>query len=527
MEYSALNPRGLRQSIDRLPLSPRLPNLNGKIVYCVEMFNRRVFMKELSKRLAKYAPGVKTVYKEKLEGFAGSDKELLDEIAQKADAAICGTVMGGGSGMYGVYWLIELEKRGIPLVYLVGEALPGDNTFKDVIQASAIKRGMPALRTIVVPLIEEYRVAKDLTEERSKKILLKIFDALTKPLTEEEKKAGQIVPQKQPRIAKTGTLAEIQDYFHNQRWTDGLPIIPPTEEMVKEFLKHTKHSPDEVVTTTMWPEELTVTVEKVAIVGVMAGCKPEYMPVLLAIVEAFGNSHIGVFLPSDSSPVLMTIVNGPIRNEIGMNAGRNAMGPCNRANATIGRFLTLSIISLGGLWPQINDLSAQGNPSRYCFCVPENEEKSPWKPFHVSMGHKPDESIVNILAGGWSHGNVPTAFRPIKATLDVIAGGNAGPIILMSPGMARLCADDGMSKEDVEQYIWEHASAPLSELKTSGFPTPAMNKYNDMPDDTLVPLYLREAVKVIIVGGESGMGIAQPWQMGAMSSPPSSVDKWR
>jgi hypothetical protein len=228
---------------------------------------------------------------------------------------------------------------------------------------------------------------------------------------------------------------------------------------------------------------------------VMVGCKPEYMPVLLAIIEAFGKSTFGVFLPSDSSPSLMTVVNGPIRNEIGMNAGRNAMGPCDQANATIGRFVTLSIISLGGLWPQINDLSAQGNPSRYSFCFPENEEKNPWEPFHVSMGFKADESIVSIFAGGSAHGYAATGLRPINLALDNIAKSRIGPIILMAPGMARLCAANGMSKKDVEQYIWERALAPVSEMRYM----PTQADYSKMPDNALVPAYRRESVKIIVV----------------------------
>lgn len=524
MEYSALNPRGVRQSRERFPISPRLPGLKGKVVYCVEMYNRYNFMQEIAKRLEKYAPGVKTVYMEKTEGFAGADSKLTDEIVKKADAVICGTVTGGGSGMYGAYWAIELEKRGIPSVYIVGEALPGDNTFGDIIRVSTEKRGMPALRTTTVPLVEEDRLNEDLSKKQWEKIISDINDALTKPLKEDQK-AGKMGASKPSRIAMTGSLSEVQDYFYKQRWTDGLPIIPPTEELVKEFLKHTRHSPDEVVTNTMWPEELTVTVEKVATVGAMAGCKPEYMPLLLAMIEAFGSSHVGVFLPSDSSPALMTVVNGPIRNELGMNAGRAAMGPCNQANATIGRFLTIAIISLGGLWPQINDLSTQGNPSRYCFCFAENEEKNPWKPFHVSMGFKPDESAVTIMAGGGSHGNVIAASRSIKDNLDVICKERTGPVVLMSPGMARLCAAAGMSKEDVEQYIFEHAVEPWSERKKNFFFRAMSNR--NLPDDTMMPVYKREAVKVIIVGGESGFGVAQPWQMGMTAPSASSVDKWR
>jgi hypothetical protein len=511
MKYSALNPCGLRQTMERFPLSPRLSSLDGKVVYCVEIFGKPVFMKEVAKRLPKYAPGVKAVFKEKIGGF----EKFFDvnEIAQKADAMIGGTVMGGGTGMYGAYWVMDVEKRGVPSVYVVGDI------YTDGVSVAAARRGMPNLRTTVISLVEEDRITQDITDEQFEKICLNMIEALTKPLTAEEKKADKIVSKKRPRIAITGTLAEIQNYFFEQRWTDGLPIIPPTEELVKEFLKHTSHSPDEVVTTTMWPEELTVTVEKVAIIGVMAGCKPEYMPVLLAMVEAFGDSSFGIFLPSDSSPSLMTIVNGPIRNEIGMNAGRNALGPCNQANASIGRFLTLSVISLGGSWPGINDYSVQGNPTKYSFCFPENEEKSPWEPFHVSMGHKPNESVVSIFIGFASHGNATVLWQPIKVVLDNVAKGRTGSMLLLTPDMARLCVADGMSKEDIEQYIWEHASAPAPEFQRKSTQTAEGRR----PD---LPVYQREAVKVIVVGGPSGLASGQSWQYRHPSST-ASVDKWR
>ena len=147
MKYSALNPSGLRQTMDRFPLSPRLPSLDGKVVYCVEIFARPDFMKEVARRLPEYAPGVKAVFKAQAGGF----EKFFDvnEIAQNADAMIGGTVMGGGTGMYGAYWAMDVEKRGIPSVYVVGDM------YTDGIRAAAARRGMPDLRTAVIPLVEE------------------------------------------------------------------------------------------------------------------------------------------------------------------------------------------------------------------------------------------------------------------------------------------------------------------------------------------------------------------------------------
>jgi hypothetical protein len=256
--------------------------------------------------------------------------------------------------MWGSHWTIGLEKRGIPSVYVV------DEPFVEDVKITLEKEGMPALRTVVVP-----HPCGSIPDEQYPEIISKLVKALITPLTEKEKQIGAPVQRKLGRVAISGTLDEVQDYFYEHHWSDGLPIIPPTEEKVKEMLKGTSHSPDEVVTTYMWPESWMVTVEKVAIVGVMAGCKPDYMPVLLAIIEAWGNGkHFESTVRSTTSFAFPILVNGPIRNQIGMNAGGNALGPGNRANATIGRFLRLAIINLGGSWPGINDMSSQGNTAK-------------------------------------------------------------------------------------------------------------------------------------------------------------------
>ncbi len=524
-KYTLLNPRGFQNDIKLNPISPRLPSLEGKLVYCIAQ-DRPVFMEQLAKQLPEFIPGVKIVFKIKPGGFSKEDPELRDEIIKNADALIYGMAMGGGSGMFGTGWTVEVEKKGIPSIYLVGEPLLPD------ILVSAKMRGMPALRIVPISLVEEINVIKYITKLQYSEIASKIAEALTKPLSVEEKKSGTIVLEKPPRIAFTGTLEEVQGHFITNRWSDGLPIMPPTEEAVAAFLKHTKHSPNEVVTTTMWPEELQATVEKVAVVGVMAGCQPAYLPILLAIVEAWGKDPLFKLLVrsgSSASPIIF--INGPVRNEIGMNAGLNALGPGNRANATIGRFMRLAIINLGGSWPGINDMSAQGNPTKYGFCFPENEEGNPWQPFHISKGFKLTESTATVSIGGWSHGNVIAAGQSPELIIDILAKGilalqgRHGAMILMAPGMARLYSENGMSKEDVERQVWKHAMEPVSELKLH-IPGQVRSDYTTLPDDALIQAYPNEsAVKIVVVGGETGLPIAQPWQFNSQQT--VSIDKWR
>jgi hypothetical protein len=431
--------------------------------------------------------------------------------------------------MWGAHWTIDLEKRGIPCVYVV------DEPFVEDVKISLEKEGMPALRTVVVS-----HPCGAVPDEQYPTIIPKLVESLTAPLTEKEKRDGVITRRKPSRIAMAGTLDEIQDYFNSRHFSDGLPVIPPTEEKVATMLKSTHHAPDEIVTTSMFPENYTVTVEKVAIVGVLAGCNPEYMPVLLAAIEAFSKGYFESVVRSTGGFAFPMVVNGPIRNEIGMNYQGNAMGPGNRANATIGRFLRMAIINLGGSWPGINDLSIQGNPTKYTFCFAENEEASPWEPFHVSMGYQPTESTISIFSGCWS-------LLGHTDSLDIIAQGIAkfpwrnGAIVLIDPGWASELKKQGLNKEDVEEYVWSHAVIPMKEFRSEihykyniepilkgaemyGDKYIWPKSYLDLPDEAIVQAYPRKYVKVIVVGSGIGM-FGQAWK----ASHPSitGIDKWR
>jgi hypothetical protein len=428
--------------------------------------------------------------------------------------------------MWGSHWTIGLEKRGIPSVFVV------DKPFVEDVQVTCEKEGMPSLRRVVVP-----HPCGDIPDDQYSQIIPKLIEALTVPLNEKEKTPKKEV-EKPQRIVFKGNLEETNRFFYRRQWTDGLPIIPPTEEAVKEMLKGTHHSPDEIVTTKMFPENYTVTVEKVAIVGVMAGCKPEYLPVLLAMCEGWGKGNFDSAVRSTNSFAFPVLVNGPIRNEIEMNSGGNAMGPGNQANATIGRFLRLAIISLGGSWPGINDISTQGNPTKYSFCFAENEEATPWEPFHVSVGYKPQDSTVTIFNGCWSHWGNSSNLDTIAQAITSFQWRN-GALIIFEPSVAKQLKEKGMSKNDVEEYIWSHATTTMKEFKTNwyNFIEPILKgqemfgekyvwpaSYLNLPDDAIVQAYPRKYIKVIVVGSGT-MSYAQAWK--ASYPYTVSVDKWR
>jgi hypothetical protein len=514
-EYPVLNPQGVRETRDRIPLNPRLNNLKGKVVYFICQ-DKPAYTEELANRFRKRVPEAKTVYRMKPSWVASDDPELREEMNQNADALVYGTAMGGGSGKFAVNWIMKAEKDGIPSVYIVGEGLMPD------VKASSEMYGIPSLRTVVTPLVGEDRIKEDMSDAKYDEIISGIIRALTDPLNEEEKKGGKMFTEKLPRITTSGTFEEVQDYFYNNGWTDGLPIIPPTEEKVKEMLRCTRHPPDEVVTRLMHPEELTVTVEKTAIVGVMAGCKPEYMPVLLAITETYGNPEFTHAARSESGFSIMTFVNGPIRNELNMNPSTNALSPGNQANASIGRFLSLAVISLGGSIPKVNNMSVFGTPTRYSFCFPEYEEESPWEPFHVSMGYKPQESVVSLSHGGWCHWGFMGDLDLIARAISGFYWSNGGGIVLMEPGAAKLYASKGMSKKDVETYIQKKTVPQLKDQSPTWF---TFNQPEVPREDSDSSEDLGDPVKIIVVGGKTIMPNAQVWQL----NPPimTSVDKWR
>src|SRR6478609_10049417 len=195
-------------------------------------------------------------------------------------------------------------------------------------------------------------------------------------------------------------------------WTDGLPVVPPTEARVLRMLEGTTRDAQDMVAVVP-PDLVECTVEKVAINAVMAGCKPEYLPVVIAALEAACtdtfNMHGLLATTMPVGPVM--IVNGPVRQRIGMNSGINVLGQGNRANSTIGRALQLVIRNVGGGRPGGVDRAAQGNPGKLSFCFPEDEEGSPWEPLHVERGFAPDASTVTIFPGEGPRGVVDQASR--------------------------------------------------------------------------------------------------------------------
>ena len=301
---------------------------------------------------------------------------------------------------------------------------------------------------------KSYVEGKDLLS--GKPMMQAIIDALTKPLTDEEKKKGMPAgAAAEPRLLKPDTEANLQGLFKDKEWTDFYPIILPTEERVAAMLKATSRKPNEVVSR-FGSRELTV--EKAAIYAVMAGARPEFFPVILAILTqapSFGNST--------SSMANMIVVNGPIRKQLAMNSGTDVMGPFNEANSVIGRSFTLAGKIMGDLRLSTGAYSSLGSNLQYNnVCFAENEEELPqgWLPLSVEMGYKPTDNVVSIGIG-WSYissvGEAQINHPPhmlIRDYMRALSAVGSAATIVMDPTVAALLRDAHGFKTKAQLSDW-------------------------------------------------------------------------
>ena len=269
--------------------------------------------------------------------------------------------------------------------------------------------------------------------------------------------------------------AEAIEFYYSKGWTDGLPVVPPTEGSIREMLDAVGRKPfDEVVFIDH--RQVSVTAEKVAINAVMAGCKPEYMPVIVATLEAMGDPRWGFHGPATSTggAAVLIIVNGPITRELGINWGEDLFGPGWRANATIGRAVRLVMRNVIGCLPGRLDRSTLGHGGKYTFCIAENEEESPWTPVHVERGFRPDQNAVTIFAALAPHqfynqlsnnaeGILATACSHMRFSAGV--GMQPQYFLCIAGEHMRVMAKDGWSKEDIRRFCFEHTKASYAELK--------------------------------------------------------------
>jgi hypothetical protein len=268
--------------------------------------------------------------------------------------------------------------------------------------------------------------------------------------------------------AVTTRVAErdLVEHYFDQPWSDGLPVVPPTPERIAAVLDVLGGDPKELVAR-IPPRWGNLTRELLAVNMVMAGCKPEYAPVVRAAILALADARFNLNGIQATTHVVspLIVVNGPIARQIGMNAGGNVFGSGNRANATIGRAVRLILLSVGGGIPGELDKSTLGHPGKYTFCIAENEDASPWAPYHVEHGYAPEDSTVLVIGAEAPHSVTNHVSDDPQGILDSIAsamstiahnnavlGGSCTVVIGLEH--ARTIASFGWTRDDVRRYLW-------------------------------------------------------------------------
>lgn len=269
------------------------------------------------------------------------------------------------------------------------------------------------------------------------------------------------------------------EYCFEKGWTDGLPVVPPTEEHVKEFVDYVGRDPQEVLAVANHLGR-SCTVLQAAMNSVMAGCLPEYFSVVLATIQAlWGERGFQAGMASTTGPAPLIIVNGPIRNKLGINCKGSVFGPGFRANATIGRAIRLIVLNVFSLRPHGLDQATQSTPAKYTFCIGENEEESPWEPLHVERGFSAETSTVTTyMARGNMHVENRHTQDAEKVLLSIVDAAsyvgspmNYGVVpltVVMGPEHANLLARQGWTKAQAKQFIWERFGRTVGDMRRMG-----------------------------------------------------------
>ncbi|MBN1189831.1 MAG: hypothetical protein JXA46_08770 [Dehalococcoidales bacterium] len=410
-----------------------------------------------------------------------------------------------------MYCAVACEDRNKPAVTLANHGFANDA------RSAASGKGMPSLRIIPTTVPCESSVEEDIDAGISS-VFGDIIAALTRPLNSEESAPQLPAPEKPTRIIFRGDLKEVNRFFYRRGWSDGFPIVPPTEEEVAEMLKGTDLPPDHIVADII-PRSGKATVEKIAVNAVMAGALPTYLPLLIAGVKILADptSGFGGWGVSTGSWSPFWLLNGPVRKELNINSGSGALSPGDIANAAIGRAMGLIIKNIGGARKGVEDMGTQGHPGKYTMVIAENEEESPWEPFHVEHGYQKEDSTISVFSPNtyiqtWPYGSDDEGI--MRALIDNILP-KGGLCIVLTPPHARNLFREGWKKGDIKVFLAENArtqpyrlpsywgtSSPLFDGARPGL----WGKRVPVRDSDSVPILMgAESVHIIVGGGPGAM----------------------
>ena len=344
-------------------------------------------------------------------------------------------------------------------------------------------------------------------------------DIMRNLLTPAQKRLDDAVDAVAPMPPQTASSDQINDYFYAQGWTDGLPIVPPRRERVDKMLAAFRQAPDTIIGV-IPPRMALATVEKIAINAVMAGCRPDYFPVVLAAVKAICRPEFNLLpMQATTNPVTpMIVVNGPVVKQLEINSGYNVLGQGWKSNATIGRALRFVLTNIGGGIPGKFDKACHGQPGKFSLCIAENIEASPWEAFHVEKGHAADASTVSVIGVTGTQDIIHYARTSARQVLDTVihaipregyknlySGGE--PLLIFGPEQAAILGEAGLSKQDVRRIIFEGTRIPIAlfnpetvELMRGRRP----RVFAEAGETTTIPIADRAEDIQIIVAGAAG-----------------------
>jgi hypothetical protein len=398
-----------------------------------------------------------------------------------------------------VYDAITIEERGVPALAIVNK-----NFAQDAASAAAGK-GMPGLRIMPEKVPSESTIP-DQIEAGIYEVMDDIFALITTPLSEEERSPKKKDEIKHERIIFSGSIEEVNRFFYKRGWTDGLPVLPPTEEAVQEMLTGTDLPPDHVVTKII-PRMGKATVEKIAINAVMAGALPTYMPLLVAGVQAIMDrqAFFGTWEVSTGSWSPCWIINGPVRKDLHINSGVGTLSPGDMANAAFGRAMGLIIKNIGGARKGVEDMGVLGNPMKYAMVMAENEEDSPWEPLHVEYGYNKSDSTVTVFFPNsysqiWHYSSDDAGIlRTITSNAQPGRGGLC--CLMITPEHAKTLAENNWTKQEIRDHVAEYARVPAylhPNYWGSFFPVKARPPANR---EDPVGIFKSNLIRIVVMGG--------------------------
>jgi len=435
--------------------------------------------------------------------------------------------------------MIEFEKRGVPTVMFTSAEFVRDA------QRSGENFGLPQLAKVVVP--EPFtNHSADAVRKLVDAAIDQVVAGLIEPLRDRAQLVQDLVFLDEDWLDFSGpdqlsALEQMQSQFLVYGWSDGFPLLPPTKRAMDRMLSGTRRDPQEVVAV-LEPGFGIATVQKIAANAVMAGCLPEHLPVVIASIECLAEPQIYLrnkaMSTGPAAPLL--VVNGPIRKKLNLNSACCALGPGapSAANTVIGRAVRLCMMNVGHTYPGISDMDTVGTPLKYSMCVAENEEASPWTPFHVERGyeasastvtvhfvygicelktfqsHDPEELIEIFSSAAMNDAQVSTGYWLLGRRSDPRSGTSEQErhMMLICPEHAEIFRSAGWQKADIRKAMHRRSRLPFKRLmltkerEAMALSHPELHWLWDSPDTLLPVLEDADCYEIAVVGGTLGRG---------------------